>query len=58
MTSLLDAIGFDAVDAGTLGSGGRRFQLGTRAFVSPYGGLNDERGTSAGTVAIRAALGL
>jgi predicted dinucleotide-binding enzyme len=58
VTRLLDAIGYDAVDAGSLGSGGRRFQFGTRAFVSPYGGLSDERGTPAGVAAIRAALGL
>ena len=54
VTRFLDAIGYDAVDAGTLGSGGRRFQFGTRAFVSPYGGLSDERGTPASVAAIRA----
>jgi 8-hydroxy-5-deazaflavin:NADPH oxidoreductase len=58
VTRFLDAIGFDAVDAGTLGSGGRRFQFGTPAFVSPYGGLSDEQGTPAGVAAIRAAIGL
>jgi predicted dinucleotide-binding enzyme len=55
VTRFLDAIGYDAVDAGTLGSG-RRFQFGTPAFVSPYGGLSDERGTPAGVAAIRAAM--
>lgn len=57
VTGFLDAIGYDTVDAGTLGSGGRRFQFGTRAFVAPYGGLSDQRGTPAGVAAIRAALG-
>jgi hypothetical protein len=57
VTKFLDAIGYDAIDAGTLGSGGRRFQFGTPAFVSPYGGLSDEQGTLTGVAAIRAALG-
>ena len=52
VTRFLDGIGYDAVDAGPLGSGGRRFQFGTPAFVSPYGGLGDERGTPAGVAAI------
>ncbi|MDP9317691.1 MAG: NADP oxidoreductase, partial [Actinomycetota bacterium] len=58
VTRFLDAIGYDAVDAGALGPGGRRFQFGTRAFVSPCGGLSDERGTPAGVAAIRAAIGV
>jgi 8-hydroxy-5-deazaflavin:NADPH oxidoreductase len=58
VTRLLDAIGYDTVDAGPLDSGGRRFQFGTRAFVAPYGGLSDQRGTPAGVPAMRAALGL
>ena len=57
VTRFLDAIGYDTVDAGALGSGGRRFQFGTRAFVAPYGTFNDQRGTPAGAAAIRAALG-
>ena len=52
VTRFLDGIGYDAVDAGPLGSGGRRFQFGTPAFVLPYGGLGDERGTPAGVAAI------
>ena len=56
VTGFLDAIGYDTVDAGTLGSGGRRFQFGTRAFVAPYGALSDQRGTPAGVAAVRAAL--
>jgi predicted dinucleotide-binding enzyme len=58
VTRFLDAIGYDTVDAGTLSPGGRRFQFGTSAFVTPYGGLSDERGTPAGVPTIRATLGL
>jgi 8-hydroxy-5-deazaflavin:NADPH oxidoreductase len=57
VTRFLDAIGYGTVDAGTLGSGGQHFQFGTRAFVAPYGGLSDERGTPAGVAAVSAALG-
>ncbi len=57
VTRLLDAIGYDTVDAGPLGSGGRRFQFGTRAFVAPYGGLSDQRGTPARVAVVRTALG-
>jgi hypothetical protein len=38
-------IGYDNVDAGTLGSGGRRFQFGTRALVTPHDTFSDQRGT-------------
>ena len=55
MTRFLDVIGYDTVDAGTLGSGGRLFQFGTRAFVTPYDTFSDQRGR-AGTAAILAAL--
>jgi 8-hydroxy-5-deazaflavin:NADPH oxidoreductase len=55
VTRLLDAIGYDTVDTGPLASGGRRFQFGTRAFVTPYGGLR-ERGTRADVTAIRPAI--
>jgi predicted dinucleotide-binding enzyme len=58
VTRFLDAIGYDSIDAGALGRGGRRFQFGTRAFVSPYGAFNDERGTPADVAAIRLALGM
>jgi hypothetical protein len=34
----------------------RRFQFGTRAFVTPYDTFSDQRGTPAGTAAILAAL--
>jgi hypothetical protein len=56
--AVLNVNGFDTVDAGTLGTGGRRFQFGTRAFVAPYGMLSNERGTPAPVAAIRAALGV
>jgi hypothetical protein len=38
VTQFLDAIGYDTVDAGALGPGGRRFQFGTNAFVTPSAG--------------------
>jgi hypothetical protein len=34
----------------------RRFQFGTRAFVTPYDTFGDQRGSTAGTAAILAAL--
>jgi hypothetical protein len=42
VTVFLDVIGYDTVDAGTPGSGGRRFQFGTRAFVTPYDTFSDQ----------------
>jgi len=45
VTGFLNAIGYNTVDAGTLGSGGRRFQFGTRAFVTPYDTFSDHEGT-------------
>jgi hypothetical protein len=33
------------VAACTLGSGGHRFQFGTRAFVTPYDTFSDQPGT-------------
>jgi predicted dinucleotide-binding enzyme len=57
VTRFLDDIGYDAVDAGPLASGGRRFQFGTPAFVSPYGGLGG-KGTPADVAVIRAAIGV
>ena len=54
VTGFLDAIGYDTVDAGTLGTGGRRFQFGTRACVTPYGTFSDQRGIPAGKTAILA----
>ena len=45
VTGFLDVIGYDTVDADALGSGGRRFQFGTRAFVTPYDTFSDQEGT-------------
>ncbi len=58
LTRFLDAIGYDTVDAGALGAGGRRFQVGSHAWVAAYGALTNERGTPAPVAAIRIALGL
>jgi hypothetical protein len=55
---LVDAIGYDTIDGGTLRSGGRRFEFGSRAWVAPYGSFSDPRGSAAGVTAMRAALGL
>jgi predicted dinucleotide-binding enzyme len=57
VTRFLDDIGYDAVDAGPLASGGRRFEFGTPAFVTPYGGLRGQ-GTPADVAAIRAVIGV
>jgi 8-hydroxy-5-deazaflavin:NADPH oxidoreductase len=39
----VDAIGYDSIDAGTLRSGGHRFEFGTRAWVAPNGSFSDPR---------------
>jgi len=51
----INAIGYDVVDAGPL-EAGRLFQVGTPAFVAPYGGPDNEAGTPADSGTIRAAL--
>jgi 8-hydroxy-5-deazaflavin:NADPH oxidoreductase len=56
VTDFLDAIGYDAVDAGSLGAGGRRYQPDTPAYGLPYGTFSDEKGTPAGAGTVRAAL--
>jgi predicted dinucleotide-binding enzyme len=58
VSQFLDAVGYDVIDAGALGTGGRRFEFGSRAFVSPYGTFSDQRGTPVGVTAIRLALGM
>jgi 8-hydroxy-5-deazaflavin:NADPH oxidoreductase len=58
VTRFLDTIGYETVDTGPLDAGGRRFEFGTPAFVEPYGGLRDRRGTPAGVAAICLALGM
>jgi hypothetical protein len=37
--------GYDSVDAGTPGVGGRRFAFGSPADLEPGEGLSDQRGT-------------
>lgn len=56
VTAFLDAIGYDAVDAGPLGSGGRRFQMDTPAYGVPYGSFTDGQGTPADRAEVQAAL--
>jgi predicted dinucleotide-binding enzyme len=56
VTAFLDAIGYDVVDAGPLGAGGRRFQVDTPAYGRPYGMPGPGPATVAGVDAIRAAL--
>ncbi|TML24422.1 MAG: NADP oxidoreductase [Actinobacteria bacterium] len=53
----LDRIGYDAVDAGPLGKGGRRYQVGAPAYGAPYGSTSDEHGIPADAAKLRAALG-
>src|SRR5262245_13839434 len=57
VTEFLDRIGYDAVDAGALGSGGRRFQVNSRAYGGLYGDFGDPSGTrvSAADLAARLA---
>jgi 8-hydroxy-5-deazaflavin:NADPH oxidoreductase len=55
VTKFLDDIGYDAVDAGALGAGGRLFQVDTPAYGLPYGGVSED-GHPADAAAIRSAL--
>ena len=57
VTALLDAIGYDTVDAGALGAGGRLFQVDARAYGAPYGSYSDPAGRTASVATLRAALG-
>ncbi len=57
VTAYLDAIGFGAVDAGTLADSWRQ-QPGAPVYGTPYGPFSDEKGTPASEDAIRAALAL
>ncbi|MEN3305931.1 MAG: 8-hydroxy-5-deazaflavin:NADPH oxidoreductase [Micromonosporaceae bacterium] len=56
VTAFLDAIGFDAVDAGPLGAGGRSYQPGTPAYGVPYGSMSDDQGAPADAATVRGAL--
>ncbi|HEY2674791.1 MAG TPA: NAD(P)-binding domain-containing protein [Rugosimonospora sp.] len=55
VTAFLDAIGYDAVDAGALHAG-RAYQPDTPAYGAPYGPFSDEHGTPADTATLRRAL--
>ncbi|MCP2322846.1 hypothetical protein HDA40_001353 [Hamadaea flava] len=56
VSDFLAELGYDAVDAGPLGEGGRRFQVGTPAYGLPYGPISDPAGTPAPIPVIEAAL--
>jgi predicted dinucleotide-binding enzyme len=55
-TAFLDAIGYDAVDAGPLGAGGRKFSVGTPAYGTLYGDFAEADGTPATVGTVEAAL--
>jgi 8-hydroxy-5-deazaflavin:NADPH oxidoreductase len=55
VTEFLDAIGYDAVDAGSLADSWRQ-EPGTPVYGTPYGPFSDEAGTPAGTARIHADL--
>ena len=55
VTRYLDAIGYDAVDAGPLAESWRQ-EPGTPVYGTPYGPFSDEAGTPAGAARIRADL--
>ena len=52
MTGFLDVIGYDTVDAGTLGSGGPPFPVRYPRVRHASDTFSDQRGTPAGTAAI------
>jgi predicted dinucleotide-binding enzyme len=54
VTRFLDDVGYDAVDTGQLGPGGRLFQVDTPAYGKPYGGYGS--GTPAPIAVLKAAL--
>ena len=55
VTAFLDAIGYDAVDAGTLADSWR-FQPDTPAYGPPYGSFSDPAGTPADAETVRTAV--
>jgi 8-hydroxy-5-deazaflavin:NADPH oxidoreductase len=55
VTAFLDAIGYDAVDAGPLTESWRQ-EPGTPVYGSPYGPFSDEMGTPVRAATIHAAL--
>lgn len=58
VVKFLDAVGYDTVDTGDLGTGGAKYQPGTPAYAAPYGPFSDEIGTPASADQIRAVLGI
>jgi 8-hydroxy-5-deazaflavin:NADPH oxidoreductase len=56
VTRFLDRIGYDTVDAGPLGPGSRRFEVGTPAYGAPYGDFSDPAGHPADVATVSAAL--
>jgi predicted dinucleotide-binding enzyme len=57
VSAFLDAIGYDAVDAGPLDAG-RAYQPDTAAYGRPYGPFTDEDGAPASAAKVRTALGV
>jgi predicted dinucleotide-binding enzyme len=55
VTAFLDAIGYDAVDAGMLAESWRQ-EPGTPVYGTPYGAYSDEMGTPASAATIHIAL--
>jgi 8-hydroxy-5-deazaflavin:NADPH oxidoreductase len=55
VTEFLDAIGYEAVDAGPLAESWRQ-EPGTPVYGAPYGSMDDEKGRPANADVIRAAL--
>jgi predicted dinucleotide-binding enzyme len=55
VTAFLDAIGYDAVDAGALRDG-RAYQPDTPAYAGLYGPFSNEHGIPADAAAVRRAL--
>jgi hypothetical protein len=56
VAAFLEAIGYDTVDAGPLGAGGRTFQVDTPAYGAPYASSGDDQASPADTATVRAAL--
>jgi predicted dinucleotide-binding enzyme len=55
VTAFLEAIGYDAVDAGPLAEG-RRYEPDTPAYGAPYGPFTSDAGETAPADKLRAAL--
>jgi predicted dinucleotide-binding enzyme len=56
VSAFLDAIGYDSVDAGPLGAGGRRFQVNSAAYAAPYGAFDNPAGTPVDVARLRSIL--